>query len=269
MKVNAQKFKSTCIALVFSLLFINASLAGRCTGNDYCTACKTCEHCKHCAIEGGSCGICKSHKAVKEEYQDNDYAIPQKPLHIDEKAFAQRLRERLEKTSSPVEETAVDNKSVKKNQDENWNVYFSPHGGCTEAIVNALKKAESSIHIQAYSFTSQAIAQALVDAHKRGVQVFAILDRSQKSEYSTVDFIRQAGIPVLIDAKHAIAHNKVIVIDDKIVITGSFNFTNAAEDKNAENLLIIHDPILVTEYTKNWEAHREHSDLYQTNHKND
>ena len=63
----------------------------------------------------------------------------------------------------------------------------------------------------------------------------------------------------MVDANHAISHNKVIVIDGALVITGSFNFTEAAQEKNAENLLIIRDPTLAAQYTKNWDAHRQHS----------
>jgi phosphatidylserine/phosphatidylglycerophosphate/cardiolipin synthase-like enzyme len=81
------------------------------------------------------------------------------------------------------------------------------------------------------------IAKALLDAHKRGVQVQVILDKSQRTEkYSSADFLANQGVPTLIDANHAIAHNKVIVIDGEIVLTGSFNFTKAPQEKNAENV---------------------------------
>jgi phosphatidylserine/phosphatidylglycerophosphate/cardiolipin synthase-like enzyme len=66
----------------------------------------------------------------------------------------------------------------------------------------------------------------------------------------------------MIDAEHAIAHNEVMVIDNEFVITGSFNFTKAAQEKNAENLLIIRDQGLATQYTQNWETHRQHSQPY-------
>jgi len=66
----------------------------------------------------------------------------------------------------------------------------------------------------------------------------------------------------MIDANHAIAHNKIIVIDGETVLTGSFNFTKAAQEKNAENLLIIRDPALAVQYTQNWETHRQHSQPY-------
>jgi phosphatidylserine/phosphatidylglycerophosphate/cardiolipin synthase-like enzyme len=143
-------------------------------------------------------------------------------------------------------------------------VFFSPKGGCTEAVVSALRKAKQSVYVQAYSFTNAEIARALVDAHRRGVKVSIILDKSQETEqYSEADFTSRAGIATSIDAAHAIAHNKVMIIDEATVITGSFNFTTAAEQKNAENLVIIHEtPELAAKYLKNWRAHYAHSSRF-------
>ncbi|MDB6039350.1 MAG: phospholipase D/Transphosphatidylase [Verrucomicrobiales bacterium] len=145
----------------------------------------------------------------------------------------------------------------------NWSVFYSPRGGCTEAVVTALALAKTTVLVQAYSFTSAPIAKALVDAHRRGVSVQVILDKSQRTEkYSSATFIRNYGIACYIDSQHAIAHNKVMVIDGKTVLTGSFNFTKAAEEKNAENLLVLQDAELAMKYTLNWVAHRQHSTLY-------
>lgn len=144
-----------------------------------------------------------------------------------------------------------------------WEVYFSPHGGCTDAIVREVNKAKSTILVQAYSFTSAPIAKALLDAHKRGIKIEVILDKSQRTQqYSSATFLSNQGIPVKIDVQHARAHNKVIVIDGETVITGSFNFTKAAEESNAENLLVIHDRKLASLYTKNWQEHAQHSEVY-------
>jgi phosphatidylserine/phosphatidylglycerophosphate/cardiolipin synthase-like enzyme len=142
--------------------------------------------------------------------------------------------------------------------------YFSPNGGCTDAIVGALSAAKTSILVQAYSFTSAPIAKALVEAHKRHVDVQVILDKSQRTErYSGATFLSNEGIPVFIDASHNIAHNKVMVLDGKTVITGSFNFTKNAEEGNAENLLVISNaPELAQRYTANWKEHLGHSEPY-------
>jgi phosphatidylserine/phosphatidylglycerophosphate/cardiolipin synthase-like enzyme len=142
-------------------------------------------------------------------------------------------------------------------------VYFSPHGECTSAITKELEKANNSILVQAYSFTSVPIAEALLNAFNRGVKVEVILDRRGKTEKSSkATFFFEAGIPTKIDAAHKDAHNKMMVIDGETVITGSFNFTKAAEEKNAENLLIIHDSKLAEKYVKNWREHAQHSDAY-------
>jgi phosphatidylserine/phosphatidylglycerophosphate/cardiolipin synthase-like enzyme len=66
----------------------------------------------------------------------------------------------------------------------------------------------------------------------------------------------------MIDANHAIAHIKIFIIDGEMIITGSFNFTKVAQEKNAENLLIIRDPALAAQYTQNWQAHAQHSQPY-------
>ncbi len=143
-------------------------------------------------------------------------------------------------------------------------VFFSPHGGCTDAVVRELDKARSTVLVQAYSFTSRDIAKAIVDAHKRGVKVEVILDKSVlKDGYTEADFILHAGIPVKVDSLHAIAHNKIIVIDRGVVITGSFNFTKQAENSNAENLLVIRDKVIAEKYTANWQGHAGHSRNYE------
>jgi phosphatidylserine/phosphatidylglycerophosphate/cardiolipin synthase-like enzyme len=143
-------------------------------------------------------------------------------------------------------------------------VFFSPNGGATAAIVRELDAAKSEIRVQAYSFSSKQIAEALVDAKKRGLKVEVILDKSQRREkYTSADFVAHAGIPTYIDYKHAIAHNKVMIIDRATLITGSFNFTKAAEEKNAENLLVLTgNRPLVERYLRNFEEHKGHSELY-------
>jgi phosphatidylserine/phosphatidylglycerophosphate/cardiolipin synthase-like enzyme len=108
--------------------------------------------------------------------------------------------------------------------------------------VNAIGAARQEIMVQAYEMTSPQIKRALVAAERRGVKVEAIFDPSAVRETNTmVGELSDGGIPVFIDSAHSpgLAHNKVMIIDRTVVITGSFNFTKAAESRNAENLLII------------------------------
>lgn len=141
---------------------------------------------------------------------------------------------------------------------------FSPRGGCTQLIVDTLDGAKRTVLVQAYSFTSQPIAGALMAAYRRGVTVEVLADKSQRTErQSRIGQLADAGIVVLIDAAHAIAHNKVMVIDAETVITGSFNFTKAAEEANAENVLILRDHALARRYEANWRAHQAHAAAYR------
>jgi phosphatidylserine/phosphatidylglycerophosphate/cardiolipin synthase-like enzyme len=140
------------------------------------------------------------------------------------------------------------------------NVFFSPKGGCLDAVVQEVAKSRWEILVQAYSFTAKPICEALVVAKKRGVHVTILLDKSNEVErYSDLHLFLESGLEPMIDAAHAIAHNKVMIIDKKTIVTGSFNFTNQAEGENAENLLIIKGhPELAQLYRDNFMKHKEH-----------
>jgi phosphatidylserine/phosphatidylglycerophosphate/cardiolipin synthase-like enzyme len=138
--------------------------------------------------------------------------------------------------------------------------HFSPKGGCQDAVLRELKRARHEVLVQAYSFTCESITAGLVEAKKRGAQVDILLDRSNEQEaYSDLHLLLEQGLAPLIDASHAIAHNKVMIIDQRVLITGSFNFTHQAEHENAENLLVIKGhPELVKAYRQNFMAHKSH-----------
>ena len=136
-------------------------------------------------------------------------------------------------------------------------VNFSPGGGGEKVILNAINKARASILVQAYSFSDRRIQRALAQARARGVEVRVILDKTDAESYQhhkpVAGVIVAAGIPVWIDFAVRIAHNKVMIIDGRDLITGSYNFTYAAAYDNAENLLYIRNaPELAQAYTANF-----------------
>ena len=144
-------------------------------------------------------------------------------------------------------------------------VNFSPKGGCTERVVDEIDKAQREIEVQAFGFTLEPISRALIAAHHRGVKVTIVLDKSDIKDSSETHAaeVAQDRIPTYIDAKHAIAHNKIILIDGQTIITGSFNFTNQAERSNAENLLVLHGrPKLYAAYDANFKLHLGHSEPF-------
>jgi phosphatidylserine/phosphatidylglycerophosphate/cardiolipin synthase-like enzyme len=146
--------------------------------------------------------------------------------------------------------------------------HFSPKGGCTAVILAELAAARHEVLVQAYSFSCPDIAKGLVAAATRGVRVSVLLDKSNEEEsYSELGDLSGHGIAVKIDASHAIAHNKVMVIDGRTVLTGSFNFTRQAENENAENLLVLRNlPDLAAQYKSNFLAHHGHSQAPGTIH---
>lgn len=142
-------------------------------------------------------------------------------------------------------------------------VCFSPGGGCTAILLKAISLARSEILIQAYSFLSPSLAQSLIDAHRRGVKVELILDKSERQEGLTPPTeMANAGIPVYLDGVHAIANNRIIIIDKKTIVTGSFNFNKASEEMNAENMLVLEAEELARLYRDNWLKHRRHSEPF-------
>lgn len=124
--------------------------------------------------------------------------------------------------------------------------YFSPDDRVAIRLVELLQGAQESIHFLAYSFTSDDIAQAMRDRHAAGVTVKGVMDDSQvKSNLGTeFELFVQSGLDVRLDGNKGLMHHKIIVIDRSIVITGSYNFTSSAENKNDENLVILFNPAI-------------------------
>lgn len=137
-------------------------------------------------------------------------------------------------------------------------IYFSPHTdgrSPTKAVVALLDNAKTEVNVLAYSFTSKPIADALCAAKKRGCKVTVIIDSDSINKYTRAKQCVDAGCKVYSDANHAIAHNKVIVVDGKYTVTGSFNWSNAAEASNAENLLVIDDQKIAEKYNAAFAKH--------------
>ena len=145
--------------------------------------------------------------------------------------------------------------------DTHYEVCFTPGRQCTHLLVNTINKAKKSIYVQAYSFTAYAIAKALVQAKRRGIQVEVILDQSnfKPGQRTVAPYLLRNDIACWNDNTVSIAHNKVMIIDNNTVETGSFNFTNAAQYYNAENILIIHDSHLAKLYLNNWLNRQHHA----------
>ncbi len=152
--------------------------------------------------------------------------------------------------------------SLSTNEDS-LKVCFSSQGDCENLVIDTIASAEKSIKVQAYSLTSLPIITALIRAHRRGVTVQFICDKSQiKARHSKIRQLQQAKITVYIDKVSGLSHNKVMIIDDQSVITGSSNWSHAANVRNAENLLLIHFPTLAKKYNENWRFRLQGARVY-------
>jgi phosphatidylserine/phosphatidylglycerophosphate/cardiolipin synthase-like enzyme len=129
--------------------------------------------------------------------------------------------------------------------------YFAPEDGVRAQILQELETASETVDFMAFSFTSEEIAEAMIDGVERGVRVRGLYEtRMAGSRYSTDDRLKAAGVRVFLDDNPATMHHKAIVIDGVTVVTGSYNFSDNAEENNDENTLIIHDPDLAARFTE-------------------
>jgi len=127
-------------------------------------------------------------------------------------------------------------------------IYFSPKGGCENQVLYWLDRANASIHILIYSFTLDSVGDALVEAHNRGVEVQVVFETEQVTRYSEYQGLRAAGVPVRNDTNSDLMHNKVMIVDGLIVLTGSFNWSTSGEESNNENLIVINSTYIAGIY---------------------
>lgn len=132
-------------------------------------------------------------------------------------------------------------------------VCFTPGKGCQSLIIRQINMALKTIYVQAFSFTDPDIGAALVKAKNRGVLVKALLDQSNKTnKKSLLPLLARNHMAIRIDAPAGIAHNKIMIIDEHTVITGSYNFSTGAYLRNVENLIVLNDSHIATFYLNNW-----------------
>jgi phosphatidylserine/phosphatidylglycerophosphate/cardiolipin synthase-like enzyme len=123
-------------------------------------------------------------------------------------------------------------------------IYFSPDDGTARRLVELIQGARESVYFLAYSFTADDLAQALIERHQAGVNVAGVFEESQYKSNTGTEFdnLKRAGIDARLDGNRDNMHHKVFIIDQAIVVTGSYNFSRSAEERNDENTLVIHDP---------------------------
>ena len=130
--------------------------------------------------------------------------------------------------------------------------YFCPDDKCASHIIELIKNAKSSVYFMSYSFTNKEIADALIE--KNGIDIKGIFDSGQSSsQYSQLKRLKDFGMDVKKDANKYKMHHKVFIIDNETVATGSFNPTLSAEEKNDENIVIIHGKKIAGDFLKEFD----------------
>ena len=149
---------------------------------------------------------------------------------------------------------------------------FSPEDNIQKTLVNTINNAQRNILVQAYLFTDERIGNALIAAHKRGVNVEILLDSEMALAGKNILTMHlfEAGIPIRLETQYENAHNKIMIFDHDtakaVVVTGSYNFTYSAQKRNAENVVVIRNaPAIVARYVNNWRKHAEQAIPYAGN----
>lgn len=128
-------------------------------------------------------------------------------------------------------------------------VYFSPDGECEAKVIEWIEKANYTLHILIYSFTLDSISDALIDAKDRGIEIKIVFEKSQISKYSEYWKLRNAGVSVRNDTNSKSMHHKVMIVDNAVVLSGSFNWSQNGQDNNNENLVIVRDEEVALSYS--------------------
>ncbi len=128
--------------------------------------------------------------------------------------------------------------------------YFCPDDHCINRVVNAISQAKQSVYFMTFSFTSREIANALLLAKERGVELKGVMETSQISQYSMYELLKFQGTDVQKDKNKKNLHHKVFIIDNETIVTGSFNPTEGGDKRNDENVLIIKDKAIAEKFLK-------------------
>ncbi|HGU0708904.1 TPA: phospholipase D family protein [Escherichia coli] len=135
---------------------------------------------------------------------------------------------------------------------------FSPEGSALQLVLKTIEAAQHEIRLMGYSFTSPEVVSALVRAKRRGVDVRIVLDEKgnrSKASQAAMNIVVNAGIPLRTNGRYAIMHDKVIIVDNHTVETGSFNYTRSAASRNSESVLVINEvPEVAQTYLQHWQS---------------
>lgn len=140
-------------------------------------------------------------------------------------------------------------------------VGFSPEGTGRLLVLNTIGSAQQSIRMMAYSFTDPDVMKALIAAHQRGVDVKIVIDEKgnrNRASMAAMNLIVNAGIPLRTNDRFPIQHDKILIVDNHAVESGSYNFSKAGASKNSENVVVVRFvPAIASQYLSHWQSRWE------------
>jgi len=170
-----------------------------------------------------------------------DYSVEFKEMFEDNK-FGPNVVPQTPNPTVTIDDTRID-------------IYFSPDDGVINSLVNLLNSAKESIYFLTFSFTSNELGDIIREKDEAGLTVAGVMDEEQISSNQGTEYdpFKQAGIDVRIDGNAGQMHHKVFILDEKIVVLGSYNFSQNAEVRNDENLIIVYNPIIAEQFMMEFE----------------
>ncbi|NIA13287.1 MAG: phospholipase [Nitrospiraceae bacterium] len=211
-------------------------------------------HNKFCVVDGESVWTGSTNITKNGMYRNDNNAVLIRSRHLAENftsEFAEMFGQRKFGRRSP-RKTRYPRLTV---GDVPVECYFAPEDNVRSEIIDEIRDANDTIDFMAFAFTSEDIAKAMAARIKDGVRVRGLFEARQAgSKYSRDDFLAKRGARIQEDHNAYTMHNKVIIVDDETVITGSYNFSQSAETKNDENVVIIHSPSIAKRYRKQFES---------------
>ena len=187
-------------------------------------------------------------------YSDNNNLVRIRSTQLAENYTTEFEEMFLSDIYGPESGTPTPNQAITINNTRIEN-FFSPDDGTAQRILDLLESANRSIYFLAYSFTNDEMAQVMIDKAASGVDVAGVMEEEQvaSNQGTEYDPLRQAEVDVRLDGNPELMHHKVIIIDEKVVILGSYNFSRNAEELNDENTLILFDPEIARLYLQEFQ----------------
>jgi phosphatidylserine/phosphatidylglycerophosphate/cardiolipin synthase-like enzyme len=188
---------------------------------------------------------------INDTYRNNNNFI-RMSSQLAAAAYRQEFEQMFDGTFGPRK--SVFQRPQIRLDDAPLDIFFSPEDGVAQHVLEQINNAQGSIRVMAFSFTSSEIADAIIERQAAGVVVQVVMERQNASGTGAVfGRLESGGVNVLEDGSCYILHHKAMIIDDQIVITGSYNFTNSAERSNDENLVIVSDPALARAFVEEFD----------------